>query len=237
MKFVFFCNMGRATSRLALLGRLLRRRPASAGEGRAKRLPASVKLGHYEALRTLLLDPKVGMSCPEPIRTAETEGHDIGLHGGRNDGTWQNGFHSWRTDRIQREVSAGKIMFERVLDRSPVLFSSPGWQGSDTLNAILKDAGFKASADRHGAKEEDLGCENGFCTLPTNLLAEPGGVAYFESLSRVALTVYKSLTNSGRHSETDVSCMRCTTTPASLELMPWKLYARSCAAPHKKAWK
>lgn len=182
VKFVFFCNMGRATSRLALLGRLLRRRPASAGEGRAKRLPASVKLGHYEALRTLLLDPKVGMSCPEPIRTAETEGHDIGLHGGRNHGTWQNGFHSWRTDRIQREVSAGKIMFERVLDRSPVLFSSPGWQGSDTLNAILKDAGFKASADRHGAKEEDLGCENGFCTLPTNLLAEPGGVAYFESL-------------------------------------------------------
>lgn len=71
------------------------------------------------------------------------------------------------------------------MGRAPTLFSSPGWRGSRELNSILKEIGFTASADRHGPGENDVVCESDFCTLPTNLLGEPGGVAYFESLIAV----------------------------------------------------
>lgn len=183
IKFTFFCNMGRAISRPAMLGRLLRPRPTARAADGAYKLPASVKLGHFEILRTLLLNPAVGTSCHEVVRQIHDEGHDLGLHGGRNHGTWQHGFRGWDHDRIRREVAAGKATFRRTVGHDPVLFASPGWQGSETLNRVLKDMGFKASADRHGANETSIMCEDGFYTLPTNLVSEPGGVAYFESLA------------------------------------------------------
>lgn len=181
VNFVFFCNMGRAISRLALLGRLLHRESSTATGNTARKLTASIKLGRYEMFRTLLFNPLVGMSRPKPLQQAHAEGHDLGLHGGRNHGAWQYGFRNWKENRIRSEVAAGKAMFERSVRHPPTLFSSPGWQGSALLNSILKEMGFKASADRHGPRESDAICEDGFCTLPTNMVSEPGGVAYFES--------------------------------------------------------
>lgn len=183
VKFTFFCNMGRAISRLALLERILRPWSTARATDGVHKLPASVKLGYFEILRTLLLNPAVGTSFRELVRQIHDEGHDLGLHGGRNHGTWQHGFRGWERARIRREVAAGKAMFKRTVGHDPVLFSSPGWQESATLNRVLKDTGFKASANRHGVNETSILYDDGIYTLPTNLVAEPGGVAYFESFA------------------------------------------------------
>ena len=184
VRFTFFCNMGRAISRPALFRKLLlQHRPSAHGMRSEAKLSASVKLGYSQILGTILMNPMVGMSHPQTLRRVRHEGHEVGLHGGRNHGAWQHEFRGWDASRIRREVSAGKFMFEQAVGTPPRLFSSPGWQGSGALNSILKDMGFKASADRHGADERTIECNDGFCTLPTNLLAEPGGVAYFESFA------------------------------------------------------
>lgn len=186
--FTFFCNMGRAISRPAILRRLARAAKVRSRAGRHEKLPTLAKLGLGHTLFTLLCNPRVGMSCPDIVRQIDALGHDLGLHGGRNHGDWQNAFNGWSPERIRGEVSAGGMMFEKVLRRPPVLFSSPGWQGSHILDAILREMGFKASANRHGAAENGIACQNGFCTLPTNLVGEPGGVAYFESLAARGLS-------------------------------------------------
>lgn len=179
--FTFFCNMGRAIYRPVALKRLLRS-PRGDPDG-TRKLSIRAKLGFNHMLLTLLCNPRVGMSSPNIVRQIEAQGHDLGLHGGRNHGDWQNAFKMWPDDRIRKEVSTGRAMFKRVLHRPPVLFSSPGWQGSGVLDTILQQMGFEASADRHGPAENEILCDNGFCTLPTNLVGEPGGVAYFESLA------------------------------------------------------
>jgi len=183
VKFTFFCNMGRAVSRVALLKKLIRSDRSRQTEDSAPKLATAAKLGYPEIIRTLLLNPKVGCSRPDLVRRIREEGHDLGLHGGRNHGAWQHGFRNWQPGRIRGEVSAGCAMFQAVVGTPPTLFSSPGWQGSDELNSILAEMGFKASADRHGTSENTVEQLNGFRTLPTNMVGEPGGVAYFETLA------------------------------------------------------
>lgn len=181
VQFTFFCNMGRSICRPVVLKKALRRRTRDGPATTAPKLSATRKLGLRHLVWTLLANPRVGASKPGILQQCLEEGHDVGLHGGLNHGAWQHGFRNWSSQHIRREVEAGKSAFERALDRSPVLFSSPGWQGSDGLNAILESMGFKGSADRHGPEQNQVEYINGFCTVPTNLVAEPGGVAYFES--------------------------------------------------------
>lgn len=183
VKFTFFSNMGRSVSRPALLKKALRGHKAAGTVRTAPKLPAAVKLGRSHLLHTLLVNPLVGASRPEILRRVLDEGHDLGLHGGTNHGAWQHGFRHWTARRIEQEIAAGKSIFERLLGQTPRLFSSPGWQGSDILNTVLATNGFMGSADRHGPDENEVECQEDFCTLPTNLVAEPGGVAYFESLA------------------------------------------------------
>lgn len=183
VRFTFFCNMGRAISRPHLLWKLFGDPHPRDDTITVDKLPVSIKLGYYQLLLTLLINPRVGLSHSATLRRARNEGHDIGLHGGRNHGAWQHGFLHWNHARIRREVAAGVAMYKRALGREPVLFSSPGWQGSAELNGILKSFGFAASADRHGADENEIVYESDFRALPTNLVAEPGGVAYFESFA------------------------------------------------------
>lgn len=187
VRFTFFCNMGRAISWPALVRNSFRRSHHGRGPYSARKLSSITKLGIRHLLRTVLVNPRVGASNPDILGEALNDGHDVGLHGGKNHGDWQYNFQNWSIQRIEQEVAAGKALYERAVGVSPWIFSSPGWQGSDTLDSVLRSTGFKASADRHGPDENDVIFRDGFCTLPTNLVAEPGGVAFIESLAAQGL--------------------------------------------------
>lgn len=176
-RFTFFVNMGRAVDRLATL--LAMRR----GE-KAAQLSARQKLGLSDFWIAALLNPKVGAGRPGLIRRAVREGHEVGLHGGRNHGSWQAGAMKWSVQRIAREVRHGLAELRKTIGPSERVrgFASPGWSGPSALWPVLAANGFDYVADTRGRRREgDLALSSpALVRVPTHLVGEPGGVAYLE---------------------------------------------------------
>ena len=123
-RFTFFVNMGRAVDRCATL-------LATGGGKGAAQLSAREKLGLPGYLIAAVLNPKVGAGRPGIIRRALREGHEVGLHGGRNHGTWQAGARKWNARRIAREVGYGLTEMQKAIGPLERVrgFASPGWVG------------------------------------------------------------------------------------------------------------
>ena len=180
--FSFFVNMGRAVDRVVTLKAILQRtRPV-----KKTCLSPAKKLGRGGYLVAALLNPKVGAGSPEVIRRALREGHEVGLHGGRNHASWQAGASTWDERRFEREVATGKRLLLRAagsLGKEVRGFASPGWQGPPGLWPVLAAQGFQYVADIRGWNHRDLESTpdpSNLCCVPTHFVKEPGGVAYLE---------------------------------------------------------
>ena len=178
--FTFFFNMGRAVSHRDVL----RKRRSSLAQEVTK-LTSKTKLGVAETLMTAVLNPWVGLGYRQHVRATLEQGHEVGLHGGRNHGTWQHGAQNWTSARIEAEVAWGKHALEDVLGAVVTAFSSPGWNGGPDVNAVLAKLGFRYAADLHGDAVDSFStCELSRLTLVrTRLSGEPGGVGYLEWLT------------------------------------------------------
>ena len=186
VRFTFFVNMGRAVSYRHVLGRLVNKSSVNAT---APKLSNWTKLGGAAYLRTLLLNQAVGTAIPEVLAEAARSGHDIGLHGGRNHGTWQADATQWTNARVVDELSYGIERFTTAVGTSPESFSSPGWTQPPGLGGLLHDFGFVLVADRHGPG--DVIVENpvpGVKAVSTNLTGEPAGVGYVETMASRGVT-------------------------------------------------
>lgn len=186
--FSLFCNMGRGVD----LGSYLRPgRHRKEAPGAAK-LSNLTKLGWGGYLKTALFNPAVGKSYPSAIREAYGEGHEIGLHGGRNHGEWMSRAARWSEGKIDDEVSWGMEELRKIGVESVVSFSSPGWQGSEGLHDVLRRRGFRIVADEHGRELEGVGdlsrSDLPLYSVPTNLLGEPGGIGYLEHMRARGMT-------------------------------------------------
>jgi peptidoglycan/xylan/chitin deacetylase (PgdA/CDA1 family) len=171
--FTFFVNPGRAMSWRHSLRR--RARPGPSGA----KLGTLSKLGWRGLLETLILNPRVAKSNPRSLRLAQSRGHEIGLHGGRNHASWQNVADTWSAGRVRAEVSWGMGQLVVLGLDPPFSFSSPGWRGSEHLGSVLAELGFTLVADTHGhAAVEIERSPDGLLSVSTNLLGEPGGVGY-----------------------------------------------------------
>jgi peptidoglycan/xylan/chitin deacetylase (PgdA/CDA1 family) len=185
--FTFFVNMGRAVSRPAVLGRLLGRRGATEPDtGTATKFSARRKLGLPGYVVAAVLNPEVGGASGGVIRRASRDGHEIGLHGGRNHAVWQAEAASWSAARVATEIDAVLPGLTEILGgERPIGFASPGWTSHPALPAILRERGFRYLADAHGADPGSAPPREEAADLPmvrTQLTGEPGGVAYLEHL-------------------------------------------------------
>ncbi len=185
-RFTFFVNRGRAVDRIAALKALFRGRGNNqSSPRRPTRLSARSKLGLRQYLVAALLNPRVGAGSPRVIRRALREGHEVGLHGGRNHASWQVGASAWDERRFRGEVAAGRRHLARAagsLGRAVHGFASPGWQGPPTLWPILAENDFEYVADMRGRylKPHRAPPPSELWRVPTHLTGEPGGVAYLE---------------------------------------------------------
>lgn len=183
--FTFFVNMGRAVSRIGVLGRR--------GNGStAAKLSARRKLGWREYLVAAALNPRVGAASGEVIVAARADGHEIGLHGGRNHAVWQREARRWSKERLGAEIDSVLPGLRALLGgRVPAGFASPGWTTHPLLPALLAERGFTYLADLHGhGQDSEIRPCAGEATLPnvrTRLTGEPGGVAYLEHLRAIGL--------------------------------------------------
>ncbi len=201
--FSFFVNMGRAISR-ARLASPRRGTPGPVHTEVAAKLPARAKLGAWDTLIAVALNPPVGAGSPHVLTDAIEAGHEVGLHGGANHAVWQAEAHRWPHHRVRAEVTGGLRAFEQATGQAPAGFASPGWNSPDPLPPILEQLGFRYMADLHGpetgrAPGSGKGAGDGgrrggdravqlapgtqrLSTVRTVITAEPGGVAYLENL-------------------------------------------------------
>lgn len=185
-RFTFFVNMGRAIDRIAAVTALFRGRGSKAEfASQSHSLSARQKLGLRQYLVAALLNPRVGAGSPGVIRRILREGHEVGLHGGRNHATWQASTDDWDEQRFREEVAAGRRQLLRAA--APVGidlrgFASPGWQGPPRLWPILTENGFEYVADVRGRHldPDQASPPSGLWRVPTHLVGEPRGVAYLE---------------------------------------------------------
>lgn len=174
VRFTFFVNVGRAMSIRHSLARRASRSKANGGP----RLGLMRKLGLRGLFETLVLNPRVGSADPESLKRAQAEGHEVGLHGGRNHASWQVSARNWPESRIRAEVSWAMARMVAMGLEPPCSFSSPGWQGSETLNRVLFELGFRVVADIRGDPVSINMNEEGLYSISTNFRGEPGGTGF-----------------------------------------------------------
>ena len=177
VSFTFFFNMGRSISRTSCLKNRVRKSQAPSGA----KLSNLDKLGVTGYLITAALNPFVGKSYPDVVKATAAEGHEVGLHGGSNHGTWMVEARHWSSAKIKREVDWGLAELRKAGVDNVRSFSSPGWQGSPALHEVLAEFDINVVADLHGSHAEDIRRINGkLYDIPTNLTGEPGGIGYLE---------------------------------------------------------
>lgn len=177
VRFTFFFNMGRGTSRALAIKRLM----TGARRNRPQRCAAPTplqKLGHRGYLETVFLNPYVGRANRDVVVRAIAEGHEVGLHGGSNHATWQYGASQWGQATIERELELGLGWLYDCGGHKPTSFSSPDWNGPEMLPRILEKHGFDLQADEHGHDLSEVTSSGRIRRVPTNVAGEPGGVGY-----------------------------------------------------------
>ncbi len=180
--FTFFVNMGRPTSRRLVWASMVR-------GGRAERVPTEQpvmrlstlrKLGLRGVVEVLVANPKVGVRGGTQIRALLDEGHEVGLHGGRNHRVWQQQAAQWPVETVHDEVAWGLDRLAQVGCVGPVGFSSPGWTRPDALASVAGALGVSHVADIHDPAREGVDVSGPVAEVITNIVGEPGGVGYLE---------------------------------------------------------
>ncbi len=174
----YFLSVGRAVSRADALGRLLA--PRHAATRRAAALSARQKLGLRRYARLALLNPEIGRGSPGIVARLSRSA-EVGLHGGRNHDVWHHQAGDWPRARVEAEIDWA-LAWLSSQGIAVLGFACPGFTEPAELAAVLQERGFLYRADRHGAELRGAIEERpGFFNLATNLLGEPGGVAYLEN--------------------------------------------------------
>jgi|TARA_B110000263_G_scaffold171875_1_gene149835 peptidoglycan/xylan/chitin deacetylase (PgdA/CDA1 family) len=182
--FTFFINMGHGTSRWSFIKNLSFFNSTTTKHS-AQKLSNLNKLGLSDYLKMAILNPQVGNSYPNIIQSLENSGHEVGLHGGSNHGEWQYESDTWNKKKFLDEIVSSLNSLNKCINNKPTGFSSPGWKSSNELHQILESLGFLYIADAHGEHHEKITIAQNSSKLlqiPTNILGEPGGVAYLENL-------------------------------------------------------
>lgn len=179
VKFSFMINMGRAISYSSILAQKISSQSPPGAP--VDKLSPLRKLGIWHFLRTILINPKIGVQSPELLHLILEDGHVIGLHGGRNHGAWQAGASTWSREKLIREVEWGIKAFQRVHLPEPSIFSSPGWNSPDDLPDILSALGFSAIADSHNPGEcIKKKSTSSIDDINTSILGNPGAIGFIE---------------------------------------------------------
>jgi peptidoglycan/xylan/chitin deacetylase (PgdA/CDA1 family) len=177
VSFTFFINMGRAISWKGKVFSIFKKKH------NYPKLSILSKLGCQGLAEAVLFNPKVGSSNITLINHMIEQGHEVGLHGGKNHGTWLHQSHSWNKKRFTSEIKWAYNKLNSTKINKVSGFASPGWKGSNSAYEVLEKLDFSYIADSHGIGDQRIRQIPGLnlIQVPTNILGEPGGVGYLEA--------------------------------------------------------
>ncbi|MBN1941106.1 MAG: polysaccharide deacetylase family protein, partial [Candidatus Diapherotrites archaeon] len=149
VKFTFFLNMGKAVNRKAYISKII----GSKGSSQVPKLPNIEKLGKKNFIRLALLNPLTCSANKKIVEMIKEDGHEIGLHGGKNHSTWMHNALKWDSKRIEIEIGWGAREIKKILGEPPLGFAAPGFAASDRIHGALKAKGFLYCSDAFGDKK------------------------------------------------------------------------------------
>lgn len=149
--FTFFVNLGRSIDRNEVFYRSASRTVDNV-RGGSKKISVLKKLGVMDTLRTLLFNPEVGSRRHDLLRQLVTSGHELGLHGGGNHGTWQRTGSDADSSKFEAWLME-KLSEYRSLIPQGGGFASPGAAANDQLYPVLQHEGFTYSSDDFSVRE------------------------------------------------------------------------------------
>jgi peptidoglycan/xylan/chitin deacetylase (PgdA/CDA1 family) len=143
----FFVNMGRSTNLGEWLGGLGGTR-AKLGDAEAVHLIA--KIGWFRFLVETLANRPVGLSFPRELESLQSEGHELGLHGGMDHVVWSRRFAAIPDDVLEADVRESLAHLTQRFGR-PAGFAAPGFRSDARLMRLLDTLGFAYDGDAIGA--------------------------------------------------------------------------------------
>lgn len=177
-QFTTFFLFGRPiVRRHAIKNQVLKSRTS----GKPRILSPLQKQSISSLIETLLLNPNLRKYSSVLAELVE-EGHEVGLHGGRNHGRWASEAGEWDAAKIESELSWALRQLEPSVRNQLLGFSSPEWKSSAEVEAVVERLGFKYIADSHGPGPVHESSKLGLPMINTGGCGEPGGIGFIEYL-------------------------------------------------------
>lgn len=177
VRFTFFVNCGQAIDFKESLKALIKKKP----DGPAySALSPMRKLGLKEYLRCAIVNPSILDHYGASVAEAHKEGHEIGLHGGKNHERWDRFVEIWSEAEIREEIKWG-IAKLGEMGIVPATFASPCAHTTPTVRRILKELkNFEFTSENLKARQFRITRgENALPDVPVSICGE-GGVSYVE---------------------------------------------------------
>lgn len=203
VEFTFFMNFGKSIDRKEVL-----KRKNKSDDGTSYKLSTFKKLGFNNYAITVLLNPKLG-NYKKEIKSLANSSNEIGLHGGKNHGTWQLNGSDFNLKRLEQEIDYG-VEKAKKFNISLSGFTSPGMTSNKLICQVLKANNFNYISDTYsfqGESSEDVKKEifKNFKNINVNF-AGKNGTGYFEYLLSQGLEpkkIKENLLNEILNSNTD----------------------------------
>jgi peptidoglycan/xylan/chitin deacetylase (PgdA/CDA1 family) len=176
--------MGKSVSRFEMIKSIIRQKDAHsrASSEKGASLSAFRKLGIKDYIQIVLLNPPIKKYSMQ-IRSILDNGHEIGLHGGKNHQSWADKSLGWTERKLRKEVNWGLRELQKIFPGyQPKGFASPAWVHPELLNKVLLDLGFEYCADLRGEGYREMSWDSCLKFPTTTILGEPGGIAILEHL-------------------------------------------------------
>ncbi|MCF0131718.1 MAG: polysaccharide deacetylase family protein [Pseudobutyrivibrio sp.] len=183
--FTFFLNTGQAVAFKDSLKSMLKIENSQSEAEEVLMMSARSKFGNKDYLEAALRNPSL-MEYKDNIIRLYNSSCELGLHGGRNHALWQKYASTWTKDQVADELYWALEEIRHVIPEYKAAgFLSPGWNTPEGLDEALKWIGFTYCADyRRMGESELIDNTRAVPFVGTNLLYEPGAVAFLEG-SRV----------------------------------------------------
>lgn len=216
--FTFFLNTGKAVALFDSMFKSKAQHIESAKDNKASNaydepqmMTARQKFGNIDFVEAAIINPKLTHYKKQIMRLFQSKS-EMGIHGGRNHALWQKYGADWDYAKTRDEVEYALEQIRWIVpEYTPLGFLSPGWNSPKELDKVLYDLGFLYCADLRAKDETDanklIDTTKRVPYLGTNLLHEPGAVAFFEGCRVQGMNndkILRKVTNSLRDSEITV---------------------------------
>lgn len=178
----FFVSMGRAFKRSYFISEKLTMTKNSRKNSYRENFSMPYKLGFFNSVFSMLLNPRVGSRYKETLNKVLEKGNELGLHGGRNHATWERNALQWTEVRLQNEIEYGLEKFEMQNLPKPISFASPCWKSPERLNEILERLNFKIVANQSSTYNYLQKDKKNISQFPTNIMGENREIGFIENL-------------------------------------------------------